>query len=288
MKKYIFLFLILILSFTFVSCYGSWNIFYDGNYVESRTESILKLDSSDADFSKSDLANLGGSYNVLVLTDLHFGSKKGEPPFNSLFNWLDSVKGSKDAPVFALSLGDSSDVGNKSELDEYLKFCRQLTEEHGIKIIFNTCGNHDMYQGHWDNWKVSCYPHTSFYKFQTKGLSWYALDTASGTIGSNQYEILKKEFAQDSNPKIIFTHYPLTEFRMFGIGLCETTERNLLLDLFVKNNVECYIAGHNHYIRNSYFGFNEYCCPSFRYNKKWAVLHVDGEKGTAYIEYITR
>ena len=107
-------------------------------------------------------------------------------------------------------------------------------------MIFNTCGNHDLYQGHWDNWKDACYPHTSFYKFQTSGFSWYALDTASGRICPNQFNLLKEEISKDPKPKVIFTHYPLTEFRVLGIGLDETTERNLLIDLFAKNNVLLY------------------------------------------------
>jgi hypothetical protein len=152
-------------------------------------------------------------------------------------------------------------------------------------MIFNSCGNHDIYQSHWDNWKNNCYPHTSFYKFKTAGLSWYCLDTASGTLGRQQYEIFKREVESDSNSKIVFSHYPLTEYDLaFGLG--ETTERNLLISSLLKNKVLCYFGGHNHYYHYLDMGLKDYCCPSFCYNEKWVLLNVDEEKKAVKVEVI--
>ena len=287
MKRQLLTVFILILSLTFLSCYGSWNPFYEGNDVDHRADSILEISNEkDSVFKASGVSELSGNYNVLVLTDLHFGAAAGNPPFDLLYEWLDSVKNTPEKPAFVLSLGDSADVGKKSQYEEYDEFCRKLLKNYDLKIIFNTCGNHDLYQGHWDNWKESCYPNTSFYTFQTKGFSWYGLDTASGKIGPEQYEALLKEFSDDPKPKIIFTHYPLTEFRVFGIGLDETTERNLLIDTLYNNQVKTYMAGHNHYIRSDFIGFDAYCCPSFHYNRSWGVLHVNENTGSAKIEFI--
>lgn len=281
MKK-LRVFLILSFSLLMISCYGSWNPFYDGNDVDFRAKTLLQItDSSDSDFKDANISSLSGRYNVLVLTDMHFGANKETAPFDALCYWLDTVKGTDEAPKFVLSLGDSANFGKPEEYDEYLAFCEKLENQYGLKMIFNTCGNHDLYQGHWDNWKDKCYPHTSFYKFQTSGFSWYALDTASGRICPNQFNLLKEEISKDPKPKVIFTHYPLTEFRVLGIGLDETTERNLLIDMFAKNNVKAYLAGHNHYSRNNFIGFNEYVCPSLRYNKAWVILRIDENAGKA-------
>lgn len=264
--------------FSVTACYGSWNIFYDGNNVDYRTRSLQ-------DLKDTEVSALSGKYRVLVLTDTHFGSNRKNPPVEKLYDWLDSVKGTEKAPVFALSLGDSTDTGSQSEFDEYLKFCNHLQSQYGIKMIFNSCGNHDIYQSHWDNWKNNCYPHTSFYKFKTAGLTWYCLDTASGTLGKQQYEIFKREVESDSNSKIVFSHYPLTEYNLaFGLG--ETTERNLLISSLLKNKVLCYFGGHNHYYHYLDMGLKDYCCPSFCYNEKWVVLCVDEEKGTTSVELI--
>ena len=65
----------------------------------------------------------------------------------------------------------------------------------------------------------------------------------------------------------------------------DTTERNLLISTFLKNNVRCYFGGHNHYSHFSDMGLYDYCCPSFRFNEAWTVLHVNENDGTAVAEF---
>ncbi len=191
MKNNLRALIILIFSLNLISCYGSWNIFDEGNDPDHRADSILNLTAgNDQTFKNSGVAYLNGRYNVLVLTDLHFGADAVKAPFDTLYEWLDSVKNTPDFPAFVISLGDSSDTGKKDDLKEYQSFCQKLLDNYNLKIVFNCCGNHDLYQGHWDNWKESCYPHTSFYKFETQGFSWYSLDTGSGRVGKKQYESL--------------------------------------------------------------------------------------------------
>lgn len=266
----------------FTSCYGSWNITSNGNDVAVRTDKLLKLTDEDQRFAEAQISSLGGKYDVLIFSDVHFGTRK-EPQSlpQEFYDWLDSVKGTEKAPAFAICLGDIAEVGSQSNFDEYLVFCEELKSKYGIKIIFNVCGNHDIYQNHWDNWKSNCYPYTSFYKFETSRFSWYVFDTASGVVGSHQYELLRSEMEDDGRPKIMLSHYPLSVFKPIGAGLCDTAERNMLIRDFSQSNVECYFAGHNHTTRYSYLGFHDYLCPSLRYNKKWMVLHVDEEAGHA-------
>lgn len=282
MKKNL-LILITLISLIFSSCYGAWNLSYYGNDVNNRTLKMLKItDESDDSFKKAGISKLNGKYNVLVISDLHFGSMRDSKKLSdSLFKWLKSVKGTEQAPVFALCLGDVTDIGIKNDYLEYLEFCNKLKNDYGIKIIFNAVGNHDIYQSHWENWSDYCYPHTSFYKFETSKFSWYALDTANGIIGKQQFEILKNEMDCDPRPKIVFSHYPLSVFRPQGGGLNDTAERNLLIDEFVNTDVKAYFAGHNHYSRYTYLGFHDFECPSYRYNGGWIVLAIDEESGSA-------
>lgn len=277
MKKFFNLLITFIaFSFLFTSCYGSWNIFYEGNNVDNRTGNLLNI---------SPALEYSGNYNVLVLTDTHFGYSMKEAPVQALYNWLEAVKNTPAAPVFAICLGDAVDTGAQEQYNEYLNFCNTLMTVYGIKVVFNSCGNHDIYQSHWGNWQANCYPHTSFYKFETAGFSWYSLDTGSGTISRQQYDIFVNAISNDSKPKVVFSHYPLSEYRLaFGLG--ETTERNLLIHNFLKNNVKCYMGGHNHYTHYENLGFNDYCCPSFRFNNSWAVLHINESTGTAFVEFI--
>ena len=270
------------------SCYGSWNIFYKGNDVDYRTTSMLKVgtasDPNQSVFTASGVSSVSGTYKVLVLSDIHAGYTGRTPPDRKLFRWLNSVKDTSEAPQFMLCLGDTSDTGEQSQFDEYNAFCQKLKDDYDIKLIFNAAGNHDIYQSHWDVWKKNCYPYTSFYKFETAGFSWYCLDTASGTISKQQYDILTSELAGDTKPKVVFSHYPLSEYNLaFGLG--DTTERNLLISKFIKSNVKCYLGGHNHYSKETWLGFPDYECPSYRYNYSWTVVTVNESTGSVTAEF---
>lgn len=270
----------------FTSCYGSWNVFYKGNNVDERTKTLTILSDRDENFEKSGISKQGGTYTVLVMSDLHFGNKKKDVETENLFKWLTQKQGTEDFPAFALSLGDVVDLGNQNEYDQYIAFCNKLEKDYGVKLVLNSCGNHDIYQNNWDNWEKNCYPHTSFYKFQTEKFSWYSLDTASGTIGQKQYRLLKTDFSHDSRKKIIFTHYPFIHFNPNCANMAETTERNKLISDFVKNDVVCVLGGHIHRSTSDNLGFKDYTIPSFAYTGSWGLLHVDEAAGTVSLDFI--
>ena len=196
------------------------------------------------------------------------------------------MKGSENYPKFAICLGDVVDLGHKEEYSKYLAFCDKLKKDYDIKLIFNTCGNHDIYQNNWENWESACYPHTSFYKFKTSKFSWYSLDTASGTIGLKQYNRLIADFKSDSRPKIVFTHYPFVRFSMNTSNMAETTERNKLITDFSKNNVKCVLGAHNHKKSYDDLGYGVYGLPSLGYGDDWGLMHVDENAGTVSLEFI--
>ena len=279
--------LIVFFIFLLSACYGSWNFLYEGNNVDERTKNLKYIsNSTDNDFAAADISSLSGKYTVLVFSDTHFGNKKKDVDCAELYDWLDRLKGKPDYPVFAISLGDVVDLGKQNEYDMYLKFCKKLQTEYGIKMIFNACGNHDIYQGNWDNWEKNCYPHTSFYKFKTSKFSWYCLDTASGTIGLKQYQKIHDALENDSRPKIVFTHYRFVRFNLATANMAETTERNKLISDFSKNKVKVVLGGHNHDQTEDNLGFMAYGLPSFGYGEKWGLLHVDENAGKASLEFI--
>lgn len=278
---------LLSLTLFFTGCYGSWNFFYEGNDVDKRTTGIKNITSEeDKRFAESGIDSLSGKYTVLILSDTHFGNKKKDINTAKLFTWLDSVKGSEKYPSFAICLGDATDLGRLDELDLYLAFCKKLENEYNLKLVLNACGNHDIYQNNWENWERECYPNTSFYKFKTEKLSWYCLDTASGVVGIKQYNYLISEFKKDSRKKIVFTHYPVVQSNFGYAHLGESTERNLLISDFMKNNVICVLGGHNHVKFNQYVGFYDYGLPSFGYSEDWGLLNVDESQGTATLDFI--
>ena len=86
-------FFIFAFLFSVVSCYGSWNFWYEGNDVDVRTKELLNItETTDQKFADSNLANLGGKYTVLIISDTHFGNTKKAVNTEILFNWLDSIQ----------------------------------------------------------------------------------------------------------------------------------------------------------------------------------------------------
>lgn len=282
------LFLVTLFLTLVISCYGSWNFLYEGNNVDERTESFNMLSSStDDNFSAAGISSLNGKYTVLIISDTHFGNTKKEINCAPLFKWLEKLRGNPEYPVFAICLGDVVDLGRQEEYDLYNAFCKKLQNEYGIRLIFNSCGNHDIYQGNWENWKKNCYPYKSFYKFKTSKFSWYCLDTASGTIGLNQYRILSEEMKTDPSPKVVFTHYPFVRFNRDTSNMAETTERNKLISEFAKNNVKCVLGGHLHTSAIDNLGFMNYIIPSFGYSESWGLLYIDEDSETISFEFIS-
>ncbi|MCQ2592343.1 MAG: metallophosphoesterase [Treponema sp.] len=268
-KRYFLFFSIVFTLLCCTSCYGSWNPFEYGNNVDNRIEALPDISETLPDSVKGNT----DSYTVLVFADSHFDATVETNAEKKLFKWLDSLD-AEEYPRFAISLGDSTNAGTQSQFDEYLAFCNKLETNYNITTI-NVPGNHDIYCSNWKNWKKNCFPYKSFYCFKTQSFSWYALDTASGSLGLFQYNQLKNAMENDPNPKIVFSHYPIIEFN-FVFGLCDTVERNLLLDLFVKNNVKLSLGGHLHnFATDKLQDYTEYCLPSFRYNEIWTLLTIN-------------
>ena len=79
----------------------------------------------------------------------------------------------------------------------------------------------------------------------------------------------------DPNLKLVFTHYPLYT-NMFAVSLDDPTERNLMVNLFNRNNVIGYFNGHIHRKEETDCGlFIDYSVPSFRYRQSWTIITVN-------------
>lgn len=280
MKKIFVAACLLFTVITLSSCkYGVSNPFYDGNDVNTRTIELAKIEEKSERIAD-------GKYSVLIFTDRHQGGKNLD--FDSadakLFAWLDEQE---NLPAFALCLGDSTDGGKTEQFQDYNQFTKKLQDNYGI-TTYTTCGNHDIYQYHWEDWKQMVYPNTSFYRIQTPSVSYYSLDTATGILGVTQMDLLKKAFESDTNEKIIFTHYPLyTKTPLFAME--DTVERNELLELFEKNNVKQFFAGHLHINETVDFNsFIAYTLPGFSASKTWGVLSVDEENKSYFFEIICK
>ena len=279
MKKIISVAFILLSISLLLSCiYGTNNFLYKGNKVDSRVDYIHEIDdvlSKGKTFTEK--------YRILVLADVHIGGRESKHEENELLSWLDKYKkcNETDYPLFALSLGDLVDHGKQEEYEDYLNFVNKI-ESKGIHVI-NVLGNHDLFNCGWEIYKEKVYPYKSLFHFNSKNFSWYAIDTGTGDLGIKQYNLLKDAFKKDKKNKIIMMHYPLSNTRRFSfLCLHDSTERNLLIDLFAQNNVKACLCGHLHEPKDADLTvLQEYGNPSFRYSSSgWNVFEIDEINGS--------
>lgn len=238
----------------------------------------------------NDSHSLGTSYDILVLSDIHFGQDRADRHDEDVLDWLDSPV---TKPKFCVNLGDTADHGFESEFDSYLEFEDEIKARlySPSSPVYSLIGNHDLRR---DGWSVFCekmYPYTSCYHFETEGMSYYFLDSADGTLGKGQLKNLENAFKADSKPKVIFTHEPIYHDKanlLSATALQDTHEADKLLTLFAKNRVLLYLCGHSHaFRRNSFGSFTEFNLPSYVHSRAWGVIHIDETNGTAIPELVS-
>lgn len=262
--------------------YGLDDLFYRENDVENRAEKLKALDN----------VNSSGTYEILVLTDVHFGGENqgnnGERKDSEFLDWIEENYGTaaepKDGtvmPDFAVCLGDVAEHGLEEEFEDYKKFTDELESRFGIKT-FNVIGNHDLYNSGWDSFEEYSYPYTSFYKFRTESFTMYFLDSASGSLGNTQLMAFKHDMENNENgrKKIVFTHIPAYAGGLFYFVMQNTTERNKFISYCAKNDVQALIVGHTHKEITSDIGFKEYNLPGYLEKRGFGILTVNEEAGT--------
>ncbi len=135
----------------------------------------------------------------------------------------------------------------------------------------------------------------SMYRIEHKGVSFYMLDTTQRTLGRTQFSALEEALKQDGNAKIFCSHIPMygsSDLIMFSFA--DNTERNKLLALMQRYNVDAYISGHYHigdkanrinstmteYVMGSFCGREQ---TMFGEPARWYVCRFDAPSGTLSI-----
>jgi len=271
--------LIFSLSLISMACkYGLDEVIYRRNSFRYRSIPMTELDDSP---TQAMLSSLGSKYSVLIISDMHYGKSGKSQHEEALLSWIDSLPASK-RPSFCINLGDTADHGLEDEFDDYIDF--ELRLKSRIPYVYNIVGNHDLYNSGWDEWESKMYPHTSFYHFATGGLSWYFLDSGSGTLGTRQVEELADAMKNDSKPKIVSLHYPVysDKINMLSCGsLQDEHEVNTLITIFKKYNVKMILDGHTHrYFMNDLSSFTEFNVSTMMDGCSFGVLSVDETSGS--------
>lgn len=288
-------------AFILESCkyyaYGLDEFLYRDDEIRNRSEELLDLDSEEnennrgayevlklnEDFSDSDF----DSYEFLVITDVHFGGEElgnnGKRRDKEFFEWIKNnyVQDGKCSLKFCVCLGDVAEHGLEDEYSDYKDFTDKLQSEFGLKT-YNVVGNHDLYNAGWKNYKDYCFPYTSFYKFRTKNLTYYFLDSASGSLGDRQLGTFVRDmkYNEDGRKKLVFMHVPAYANGLFYFVMQNSIERNKFISYCAKNDVIALIDGHTHKEITSDLGsFTEYNLPGYLEKRGWAIVSVDEKLG---------
>lgn len=277
-KKYFLpIILSLIFTFGFTSCETRFgNIFHNDDSLDKR---IVAIQDEELPFSITD------TVKAMIITDTQFGAKSGHLAEEAFYKSVET-----EEPDMILVLGDIAEYGKESEYQEYKTFTDGIPPVNGKKLpIYCAVGNHDLYNSGWELYRKYTTPDSTFFRFKTKNVSWYFIDSAGGTLGTKQLDILETEMLQDPNYKFIFSHYPIYgDEGIFYFALSNPRERAFLLNLFAKTNVKGIYSGHYHIGGDHDFGpFHEKVVNSLRgyHNTRqgWLMLDVDLDK-KSYIQ----
>ena len=270
-KKF-FLLLIIPVCLAFNSCgYGFLTVLDHGQSVEERVGDLADIPAS---------AVSGSTYSFLVITDVHFGNSKSrhDDAFISCLQSKIADGSINPAPSFAVCLGDIADHGNRSEFVSFNNLVSRIENIVGGKV-YSVVGNHDLYNEGWDDFEALVYPNNSFYRFAINNISYYFLDTGSGSMGKAQFNKFKSAMASDSHYKIVCTHYPVygtSDFFSSYYSLQNTLEADQLITILKNCKAIAYLSGHMHAEHSTNFGtFTEYVVPAYLSNGKFAVMTVN-------------
>lgn len=267
------------LCLAFTSCdYNLQQFLYRDNSVEDRLTGL-----SASTLSGSSLPSpLNNTYKVAIITDVHFGAGERGTLDADFIAWA-----SAHNMAFCICLGDVAEHGAEAEYKQYASFVTDVKAVLTTHKVYSTVGNHDLYSDGWKWWKkyvnTDFNLDTSFYTFTAGGFSWYFIDSASGTLGVSQFKALTARMEEDSNPKIVLSHFPLYADGAYNASyptLQNSMETSRLIDLFARNNVKFFASGHSHHWAQKSFGsFYEVNFTGFNAKKSWGYIEVDATSG---------
>lgn len=178
------------------------------------------------------------TYSIHAMGDSHVG---GTENLDTFFEHAQN----EDATAVVMS-GDLT-TGHKKDYDV---FSEHLPLKDSL-MYFAIAGNHDLY---FDGWKhfYSIFGSSSyFFVINTPNESdlFICLDTGGGTLGNKQLDWFKKLLETSRNSYrycTVFTHNNLFRLRQTTSTNPMVEEIYVLLDLFIRHNVNMVVTAHNH------------------------------------------
>jgi len=203
--------------------------------VNKRFEQSIEWNNN---FGYSQISINKREYTIYTMGDSHVGGTKNLDQF-----FKDALN--KDATAVVLA-GDIT-TGHKKDYDvltEHLPFKDSL-------MYFAIAGNHDLYFDGWNYFYSIFGSSTYFFVINTPSERdlFICLDTGGGTLGNKQLDWFKKLLATCRGSYrycTVFTHNNLFRFRPTTATNPMIEEIHVLIDLFLRYNVNVVVTAHDH------------------------------------------
>lgn len=204
----------------------------------------------NTDHSFRELIVPSDDYIIFSMSDSHVGGTNNLDAFMNI-----AVSANAVAVVMA---GDLT----TGHAEDYTVFQQHLPNPDSI-ALFPVVGNHDLFFDGWEQFYSRFGSSVYIFTVKTPNATdlYICLDSGSGTLGSLQIDWLK-DILENVRPNyrrcVLITH---NDF--FRFGHAESTnplveELHVLMELFVKHNVDMLIAGHDHQKDAEVFGNTTY------------------------------
>jgi len=186
------------------------------------------------------------TYTIMAFGDSHVGGTR------NLKRFLNDARDNNTSAV--VMTGDLT-TGNKEDYDV---FFNHMPLKDSL-IYFPIVGNHDLYFEGWKQFYSYLGSSTYYFVINTPSESdlFICLDTGSGTLGNKQLNWFKKLLESDRKNYrhcIVFTHNNLIRARPTLTTNPMVEEVHVLLDLFLRYNVNMVVTGHDHKHNSTTFG----------------------------------
>ncbi len=186
------------------------------------------------------------TYTIYAMGDSHVGGT------NNLDTFFNNAQ-DEDATA-AVMVGDLT-TGHR---DDYVIFSEHLPARDSLQC-FPIVGNHDLYFDGWKHYYSIFGSSTYFFVVNTPDASdlFICLDSGGGTLGNKQLDWFKKLLETERNSYrycTVFTHNNLFRLRPTTSTNPFVEEIQVLLDLFLRHQVNMVVTAHDHKRNSAVFG----------------------------------
>ena len=141
---------------------------------------------------------------------------------------------------FVIFGGDLTYLGEEGEYSNFISHTEGLTVP-----TYPSLGNHDIYNGGWSYyWR---YLGPSAYSFNGGNAKFIVIDSAGGRIGELQMQWIQDQLRNNKQPLLfVISHMPIYGNSYGVYEFPETEEKQQLIELFEKYEVDFVLQGHYH------------------------------------------